>query len=187
MNLEHLRRFLTLHAATTVMLTAVSPIAASETVDEYQIKSAFICKFGNYVEWPEPIAADPESRFEIGVAASDDVVYEIVAASRGQTVNGRPVAVRQLARGDPVGGLNLIFVARSHAGRLAEILAAAEGRPILTVSESDAGTPTGSMITFVVVDDRVRFDVTLAPAERGRLRISARLLALARTVHGRAL
>ena len=38
------------------------------------------------------------------------------------------------------------------------------------------------MINFVPEDDRVRFDVALAPAEEGRLKISARLLAVARKV-----
>jgi hypothetical protein len=38
------------------------------------------------------------------------------------------------------------------------------------------------MINFVAVDDKVRFDVALPPAERGQLKISSRLLAVARKV-----
>ena len=38
------------------------------------------------------------------------------------------------------------------------------------------------MINFVVVDDKVRFDVALHPINRAGLKVSARLLAVARMV-----
>ena len=50
------------------------------------------------------------------------------------------------------------------------------------MTESDEGLAAGSMINFVVVDDKVRFDVALARAEQAGLRISARLLSVARKV-----
>ena len=40
----------------------------------------------------------------------------------------------------------------------------------------------GSMINFITVENKVRFDVALPQAERGQLKISARLLAVARKV-----
>ena len=38
------------------------------------------------------------------------------------------------------------------------------------------------MINFVLVDNKVRFDVALAPAEAAGLKISSRLLSVARRV-----
>ena len=54
--------------------------------------------------------------------------------------------------------------------------------PLLTVTESEEGLERGSMINFVSVEGRVRFDVGLPSAERGNLKISARLLSVARRV-----
>jgi hypothetical protein len=62
------------------------------------------------------------------------------------------------------------------------IVAAAEGQPLLVVTEADDGLAAGGGINFVVVDDKVRFDIALRPIERAGLKISARLLAVARTV-----
>ena len=76
----------------------------------------------------------------------------------------------------------MLFIGRSDSGRLAEILAAAQGRALLTVTESEEGLELGSMINFVVVEDKVRFDVAPPPAESGNLKISARLLGVARKV-----
>ena len=174
-----------LRAVTALLLLSVHPVWADAQADEYQIKAAFLCKFGNYVEWPSQLVSDPTRPFIIGVIASDEVVEELTSAARNQTVAGRSIAVRRLSRGEPLDGLGIIFIARSHALRLAETLAAAEGKPILTVSESDPRGTVGSMVTFVVIDDKVRFDIALPPVERSNLKISARLLALARVVIGR--
>jgi hypothetical protein len=175
-------------AAFLLMVNAWSdPVAPAEIqTTEYAIKAAFLCKFGNYVEWPAQPTPTPASVFGIGVVASDAVVDELTRAAHGQTVNGRPIAVRRLGGGDPVNGLDIVFVARSHAARLAETLTAVRGQPILTVTESDRGIPAGSIVNFVVVADKVKFDIALEQAEQSNLKISARLLGVARTVSGRA-
>ena len=158
--------------------------SADASPAEYQVKAAFLCKFGNYVEWPVQPGASPETPFGIGVLASDVVFDELTRAAAGQTVNGRRIAVRRLARGEPVDGLSIVFVARSQANLLAETLAATKGQPILTVTESDQGTTIGSMVNFVIVADKVKFDIALPLAEQSSLKISARLLAVARSVAG---
>ena len=158
---------------------------ADTQAGEYRIKAAFLCKFGNYVEWPEAPASGAQLPFEVGAFATPAVTDELVAAAREQTVNGRPIVVRRLERGDSLDGLSLLFVARSHAARLGELLAAVKDRPVLTVTETDLGIATGSMVNFVVIDDKVKFDISLTAAERSRLRISARLLGVARSVAGK--
>jgi hypothetical protein len=155
---------------------------------EYRIKAAFLCKFGNYVDWPETVLAPApvDANFVIGVMGNAPVVEAVAAAANGQAVNGRPIIVRRLERGDAAQGLNLLFVARSHSARLAEALAALKDQPVLVVTEQEGAAPGGSMVNFVVVDDKVKFDVSPAVAERSHLRISARLLGVARSVVGAA-
>ena len=61
-------------------------------------------------------------------------------------------------------------------------MAAAKGQPLLTVTESEEALELGSMINFVVVEDKVRFDIAPPPFESSNLKISARLLGVARKV-----
>ena len=153
---------------------------------EYRIKAAFLCKFGNYVDWPRPetAPAPADASFVIGVLGNAPVVDVVAAAANGQAVNGRPIAVRRVERVDAMQGLNLLFVARTHSARLAEALASLKDQPVLIVTEQDGAAPGGSMVNFIVVDDKVKFDAAPAVAERSHLRISARLLGVARTVAG---
>ena len=56
----------------------------------------------------------------------------------------------------------------------------------LTVTESPWAVPPESMINFVLVDDKVRFDIAPRVAESNKLKISARLLGVARSLVGQA-
>jgi len=157
------------------------PAQADAQADEYRVKAAFLYKFGSYIEWPSGSFARADSPVAIGVMGADALADELVQIVAGRNVNGRPVRVRKLRPGDPIAGLHVLFVGRD-SGRLAEILAAAKGRALLTVTESEEALELGSMINFVVVEDKVRFDIAPPPSESSNLKISARLLGVARKV-----
>jgi hypothetical protein len=153
---------------------------------EYQVKAAFVCKFGTYVDWPAPVLAAAAEPFRIGVLASNAVAEEFRrVAAAAVSVAGHPVEVKRLARGEATDGLHVVFVSRAMSAHAGEVMAALHGRPVLTVTELDPGGTTG-MINFVVVDDKVRFDILLPPATQSGLKISVRLLGVARRVEGRS-
>ena len=110
---------------------------------------------------------------------ADALADELTQLTAGRTVNGRPVLVKKLRREDSTAGINVLFIGRSNASRIADILAAAKGKPMLTVTETEDALDLGSMINFVTVDGKVRFEVAPKAAGLGQLSISARLLAAA--------
>jgi hypothetical protein len=167
--------------ALLLALAAARRASAADTPPtEYQVKAAFLCKFGSYVDWPP--AASAADAFVIAVHGPEELVAEVASAARGQNVSGRPIVVRTLAAGASLDGVAIVYIARTSAAQQDALLAAARGRPILTVTESERAVD--SMLNFVVVDSKVRFDIALAPVERGGLKISSRLLAVARSVSG---
>ncbi|WP_140635574.1 YfiR family protein [Methylibium rhizosphaerae] len=173
-------------AALALLLACLLPEAGWSQADspqmEYQVKAAFVCKFASYVEWPPQAFEKPDSPVTIAVAGSDAVYAELVRTATGQqAAEGRAFVVRRLAPGASLNGIHIVYVARSHASRLAEVLNGTKGQPTLTVTESEQ-EPAGAVINFVIVNDKVRFDISLPTAESSNLKISARLLAVARRV-----
>jgi len=161
----------------------VGPCLAQSDVQaaEYKVKAAFLYKFASYIEWPSQVFERPESPIVIGVAGADALGDELAEVITGRSIGGRPVEVRKVRRGASLNGLHILFVGRSDRGS-SDVLASAKGRPVLTVTESEDAFALGSMINFVIVDDRVRFDVALREAEIANLKVSARLLRVARKV-----
>ncbi|MGH8726216.1 MAG: YfiR family protein [Burkholderiales bacterium] len=167
-------------------LAALMPLAAVAQPDrqaaEVRIKAAFLYRFTGFVEWPPKAFARSDSPFVVGVLGAEALAAELEQVVSGREVQGRAVVVRRLRRGEPLAGLHMLFVGYAESGRLAEVLGAARGHAVLTVTESEDALAHGSIINFVAVGDKVRFDVALSPAERGNLKISARLLSVARKV-----
>jgi len=174
------------HRLCMLAFAAIMPLAAVAQPDrqaaEVRIKAAFLHKFTSFVEWPPKAFARPDSPFVIGVIGADALAAELEQIVAGRDVQGRAVVVRRVRRSEPLAGLHMLFVGQAEGARLAETLSAARGHPVLTVTESEDALSHGSIINFVAVEDKVRFDVGLPQAERGNLRISARLLAVARKV-----
>ena len=167
----------------TIASGCVGPCLAQSDLQtaEYKVKAAFLYKFASYIEWPSEVFERPESPIVIGVAGADPLSDELAQVVTGRSIGGRPVEVRKLRRGVPLNGLQILFIGRSDRGS-SDVLASAKGRPVLTVTESEDAFALGSMINFVIVDDRVRFDVALREAEMANLKVSARLLRVARKV-----
>lgn len=150
---------------------------------EYQIKAAYLYKFLAFTEWPARAFDGRDAPLVIGVLGAQPLALELGQAVAGRAVDGHAVVVRELQGGDATVGLHVLFIGRAAARKGADMIGAAKGQALLIVSESYDAPPAGVAINFVVVDDRVRFDVAPGVAEQSGLKISARLLAVARKVH----
>jgi hypothetical protein len=164
-------------------LLGVSGLACADNMtSESKVKAAFLFKFTNYVEWPPTAFELQDSPLVIGVMEADDVASELSRLVAGRTVNNRTIVVRRLGAGDSATGSHVLFIGSGASGRLGRILGNAKPLGMLTVTELDDAPASGSVINFVVIDDQVRFDVSLPAAERSNLKISSRLLTVAHQV-----
>lgn len=143
---------------------------------ERQVKAAYLYKFAGYVEWPEGSFARPDSPLVIGVAGADALAEQLEQSVAGHSVNGRAVQVKKVRRGEALAGLHVLYLGALEKTALQEMLAASRGLALLTVSDSDEVYAMGSMINFVMAEDKVRFDVALKPVALAHIRISARML-----------
>ena len=164
----------------TALAGAAVGFAHAQQASEAAVKAAFIYRFANYVEWPES-AFPADASFTIGVAGADEVAAELEKIVPGRIVNGRRVVARRVGEGDAVRGLHVLFIGKGVSNPRA-LLRASQSPGLLVVTEGERGLELGSAINLVVVDDRVGFEVSVDAAERNGLRVSARMLAVARRV-----
>ena len=153
---------------------------------EQQVKAAYIYNFIGFVEWPADAFTTPEAPLQIGVMEADALADQLVRTIAGRTVRGRPLAVRKLRRTAPPEDLHVLFVGAMSKSHLADVLSAARNHPGLLVTEAEGALMHGSMINFVLAEERLRFEVAPKTAEQSGLTISARLLAAALKVEGKA-
>ncbi|MDB5962593.1 MAG: hypothetical protein JWP59_3887 [Massilia sp.] len=165
------------------LATPVLPaLARQDAALERSVKAAFLYKFLGYTDFPAHAFSDPGAAIVIGVAGSDDMAAEVRRIVAGRTIGGRPVTVRSLREGETMAPVHLLFVAGSDCARVARILRQSSPGPILSVSECGNGLQAGSTINFKIIDQHVRFDVSLDAAEKNNIKLSSRLLSVANHV-----
>jgi hypothetical protein len=160
-------------------LLANTPARGQDLAQERSVKAAYLSKFIGFVEFADSAALPSNGPLTIGVLGADDIAAELKRLVAGRAPNQRPVIVRTLTAAEPVAGVHMLFVGGEQAERAPEVLKAAAKQGALTVTEIDSGLRQGSIINFRRVDERVRFEVSLAAAQRSNLKLSARLLSVA--------
>ena len=84
--------------------------------------------------------------------------------------------------GEGVRGLHVLFAGRNASDRLPAILRSAQLPSLLVVTENERGLEMGAAINLVMNEDRVGFEVAPEAAEKNGLRISSRMLTVAKRV-----
>lgn len=173
-----------LQVCALLALCALLPHSLAEVpaAGERQIKAAFLYKFPAYIEWPESSFAAPEAPFRIGLVGDEELANELARLVTGRTINGRSVVVHK--RADHGEKLHMLFVGAAADARLPDLLQQHQGQALLTVTESPDALGHGSMINFVVIDGRLRFEIAPRTASGAGISISSRLLAVAWKVLG---
>jgi hypothetical protein len=162
-------------------LAVIAPALAADTYSEDAVKAAYLYRFAGYVDWPDQGAgSDP---FTIAVLGSPAVVRELRHLLPNLSVNHHPAAVREVRGLHDLDRAQILYVGAGHASVL-RTLTPDQDHPMLLVTDEEGGLDAGSVLNFLTVDRRVRFEVSLTAAERARLKISSELLTVAVRVLG---
>jgi hypothetical protein len=163
-----------------------APPAASLAVPpdralEYDVKAAYIFNLSHYTGWPSAAFDTPSAPFRVCVADPDPFGRSLTQTFRDETVEGRAVVVSVVRSKGELRGCHVLFVGQT-ADASGTLQQAAAGEPILTVGESATFEKRGGIITFVSDAGRIRFDVSQEQASRAGIKLSSKVLQVARKV-----
>ncbi|RYD64955.1 MAG: YfiR family protein [Verrucomicrobiaceae bacterium] len=167
------------------MLAGISG-ASAEVSKEYQLKAAFLYNFAKFVEWPARSFPTPDSPLVIGVFRTNPFGAELEKAVKGRKIKGHPIVVTLVPSANAARQAQILFVESAQDTRLAELKAALQGTPVLTVGESGAFARQGGMITFSQQNNSLRFTIDNASARKAGVKISSQLQKLALKPGGEA-
>jgi hypothetical protein len=162
-----------------VLLTCAGHLAAEPPL-EYEVKAAFLLNFAKFVDWPPAVFPSADSPVAICILGKDPFGHAIDDLVQGETASGRKLVVRRITHAPVAQTCQILFTQESRK-ESAEILAAL-GPGVLTVGEGENFVREGGIITFLVENRRVRFDIDQKAAEAAELKLSSKLLAVARSV-----
>ncbi|MBL8178187.1 MAG: YfiR family protein [Bryobacterales bacterium] len=146
--------------------------------DEDRVKAAVILQLARFVEWP-PVAIAAAPTLNICLAGKSTWFEALAQASRGQTVNGKPVQVLPVKTHVDAEACHVLVLGSS----LKEsVRLQFEDLPALTVSDEPRFASQGGMVQIIVEGGRVGFELSPSAARRKGIRFSSKLIRLAKIV-----
>lgn len=144
-------------------------VAAAQNVSEYQVKAAYLYNFAKMTRWPAEALAE-NAPLVIGVYGGDEEFVGILRRTlAGKTINAHALEVRRVHEMSELRSCHLVFVrARGSNAELA--IAAAQPGNLLLVGEDYDFLNHGGMISFVVHEHRVKFEINSDSLQRAKLR-----------------
>ncbi len=160
--------------------------AQSQSVGEYEVKAAFLYNFAKFIDWPDSSFAGPSAPFAICVLGVDPFGRALDDALESKAIGSHPVALARLQEVAQARRCQMVFVSSSESRRLPEIEDRLRGASVLLVGDFPGFADAGGTLQFIIQDNRVRFLINTDAAQRAGLRLSSKLLSVARVVHDSA-
>jgi YfiR/HmsC-like len=166
-----------------VLVLACLPSAhlAQTPLDETRVKAAFVYNFAKFVEWPDE-SRSPAAAVLVGVIGDPQLAAVLSQTLRDKQVRGHPFEVRYFQSQDELALCHILMVASQDKALVQNILHVARAAPTLTIGEIPGFSDWGGVIELVLDGNKFRFEINAGVAHRGGLKISSRLLRLARAV-----
>jgi YfiR/HmsC-like len=166
-----------------MLILTLNPAHAQQT-EEYHVKAAFLFHFAQLVDWPAQVPGDENNPLTVCTIGKDPFDGDLEATLQGKSVGARPLRIRHLKQPQEVQGCQVLFVGGSERKEVLPLLAVLKDEAVLTVGESNDFVKQGGMIGLYMDDNKLRFDINVDAASRVKLKISSRLLLLAKSVIG---
>ena len=160
--------------------SAVLQVRAQD-VSTPALTAALLFNFVKFTKWPADLLRDGTSII-VCVSGNDRVADALVQLTQNRTVEGHPLSIRRTGLDRPLYECHVVYGASLDGTTARDLVRALSDRPILTVSDRQDFAERGGVANFFVDGGRMRFAINPGAADRARLRISSRLLSLAKLV-----
>jgi hypothetical protein len=172
-------------AAGALVLDAFEPV---------EVKAAFVLNFVRYADWPAEREPAPDGVLEVDVVGNPELAQALARlAGRAGGIDGHSIVVstvplppsgREARRlyFDSLRRAHVVFVGSAAAEYAVELVAGLSGAPVLTVADTPGFAAAGGMLGLVEERGRIVFEANPNAIRGAALRISSRVLKLARIV-----
>ncbi len=156
------------------LLLSMNLVSLHAQTTNHTAYSLFVTSFAKYASWPQE-----DGDFKITVLGKSKVYDELVKMTASKNVNGHAYKIEQTDDITQIGDARIIYISDNKSSNLDEILKATHGKPIMIVTEREGLAKKGAGLSFLVIDNKLRFDINNTELEKRNIKVSANLVTIA--------
>lgn len=157
-------------------------LSSSYAVDREQHKAMYLGRLSNYVTWPKFSVENETDFFNICILGEDTFKGFLQPLYNQKSIKEKPVKIHYFDDINAISDCQLLFISLSERKMVTEILEFIKDKPILTISETRGFAGKNGIIQFYMQAQKVRLKINNQAALNQGLKISAKLLAIAKVV-----
>jgi hypothetical protein len=148
---------------------------AQSANQESSLKAVFIYNFTKYIEWDN---LNDENSFIIGIMGSSALDGSIEAIAKNNFVKNKKIVLKHFSSAEDITYCHILFV--PHEFPLAvKAIAEKADKKVLIISEKQGAARQGASINFIILNDKLKFEINQEAVYAAGLRASSQLLKLA--------
>ena len=153
-----------------IMLISINTISAQENSGgkEYALKADFLYRFVDYVYWKN---YSRKQTFKIAVLGESPITPSLLAISKNKKIE-----VKTYKNLNELGFCNILFVPYNCSIPIETIFSKFSGKPVLIVTEQTGHGKKGAHMNFVMIENKLKFEVNLKAINKSGIGISSFLL-----------
>lgn len=159
--------------------TTENRIALADQNKVHLIKAAFIYNFAKLITWPKEAFPHSHSPINLCISMGNPLV-KTLKTIEGKMIKKRRLAISYTASTQEIKPCHLAFIEYPDEKLQDKILKQYTDQPVVTIGQSHKFIYQGGIINFIEIEDTIRFEVNRTAAQKVKLKISSRLLKLAK-------
>jgi len=167
-----MNKYKSLIVAITLVIGVFSQNIGNAQTSMTKIESLYIYNFIKNIQW-----SNVNDKYIIGVYSNNATFDELKSILSIRKFNGKAIEVKKLSAPAQSSECHVVFVSQSNGGMVKKIVAGADTKNTLIVSERGQ-LNNGAGIAFVLANSKLQFKINKATCNAAGLQISASLLAL---------
>jgi Fe-S cluster assembly iron-binding protein IscA len=144
-----------------------------------KLKSMFVYSFIKNVQWP---AGKDNVQYTIGILGDKALYQKMNASYAGKEFNGHKLVFEYYDSFSTSGKCHVIYVDPSQSDKLSENISTLKKNKTLIVTEKGGLLFDGSVINFVIANNKLRFEISNTNAQKVPLVIGPALIKMATNV-----
>ncbi len=157
-------------------------VQSSAAPSQAEIRAAFVFNFVKFTEWPMQAYADAGSPLTTCFMGAADVRAAFRSLSIGKALNGRFLEDRAVKSTADMRNCQVLYVDSPRSPVVIDVLKNARQHDALAIGTSEDFLASGGMLRLQIENNRMRFDVNVGAVGRTKIKLSSKLMALARNV-----
>jgi hypothetical protein len=140
------------------------------------VKAVYVYKFAQYVDWPKSFKTGD---FIIGVYGDEKLYNEMQASYSNKMIGNQTIKIKKYDAVADIEQCHILFVAEKNSDKVAELVKKYKSKSTLIVSEKEGKMKDGSIINFVMRDNKLKYEVSKVNASKHNLTVGQSLTSIA--------